>query len=152
MHNFIYKHTLRRLGICFSEQSIILDVARFFPARSTVQPLFLGLQQSSSSHCCSSLLWTPPLTLSPCPHVMSTHIRLKHTIESHSHSHPSECKVQTIMGWKERENQREKERGKEGFTEGCIRPGALMTSSSFDPLMSATLCYYCTLQLSHVLW
>lgn len=81
------KHTLRRQSECVGEQSVLLDVVHFVPEHSIVLPLLLGLRQSSSSYCCSSLLSTPPLTLSLCPPVMSTHISLTQpTAQSHAHT------------------------------------------------------------------
>lgn len=101
-------------------QSVLLDVAHFVPQRSIVLPLFLGLQQSSSSHRCSSLLTTPPLTLSPCPPAMSTRIRLTHTTQSHAHT-PALVTAQYRPkrdGKKERGRGKLKERGEGGVHRG----------------------------------
>lgn len=87
----------------------LLDVAHIVVEHCTVLRLFLGVQHSRSSHCCSSLHPAPPLT--PSAPVMSTHIRLTCTAQNPVHTtlwlkrHTAE----TMAGSEERK--REKGRG-----------------------------------------
>lgn len=140
-----------------SEQSELLDVAHFVPKHSIVLRLFLGVQQYSSSHRCSSLLSTPPLTLSPCPPQCLLTLGSRthtHTDTTQSRAHkPALLTAHHRPKWdggKERDRERIKERRKEGFTEGCACPSALVTSFCFDPLISVKLHCCCTLQVSNV--